>query len=669
MTGSTRRITAWRASVALLVWACLWLVSLAGAPAVSAHASLLRSDPAAGGSYADGPDAITLWFSEAVESDYSQIDLLRRDGSRVLTGDLSSLPDGSAPALRLDLSSPLPEGSYTVVWSTLSATDGHISEGYFSFTVGDAILLSQSEEAALARTATSDTVVPRTIDATVRWLSLLGQAIIAGVLLFVPVVLMPVLRDAGGGRAAVPARRFRRLLFSALIVIVVTQLAAAVVQVMNAARTTDPAILGGPLITLLSGTRYGALWLSRSVLIVALGTLLWVLTRGQRLMSASGRGRVVWIWSGWMAALVLLTTSLGSHAAARAGAESLPVALDWLHLVATAAWAGGLLALAVSLPLATEAGAGARALLPRRFSIVALGAFALLAVTGTIAALREVASFDGLIATRYGLWFTLKLIAVAGAAGFGAWHWLVVRPALESGQTPVATRAASGLRRTLRAEVGLIVLAIAATGLLTSSTPARDLLNPGAKIFATTKLTPEATITLRITPGQIGDNEFSVVIAPADARTFGNPQGVDLRFTVAGGSDGAGLSDQRVQLRPAGPNDPWTFRGTGAYLALAGDWQVTAVIRGSGVEDFEVPFELTATDDGLRPTGIPAPATGNDRASALRWLAALWLLGALTLATAAWQMRGRVRPALSFSLLTLSVLAAAMGSVLLATVV
>ncbi len=214
MSESQRRSATQRAGAALLLWACLWLLSLAGATPVSAHATLLRSDPAAAGSFTNGPAEITLWFSEEIEVEYSRIDVLRRDGSRVLADDLAQVPDSTDPTLRLTLADPLPEGSYTVVWSTLSAVDSHISEGYFSFTVGDAILPSLTQEAELAQTVTSDKVVPQAIDAAVRWLNLLGQAAVAGVLIFIPVVLMPVLprrrwappRDS---RAPVPAPAVR----------------------------------------------------------------------------------------------------------------------------------------------------------------------------------------------------------------------------------------------------------------------------------------------------------------------------------------------------------------------------------------------------------------------------------------------------------------------------
>lgn len=662
MNRSPQRPATRRVSVALLVWAGLWLVSLVSATPASAHATLVRSDPAPFSSFTSSPEAITLWFTEEIEVEYSRIDILRRDGSRVLTDNVTILPDSLDSAVRLTLPDDLPVGSYTVVWSVLSAVDSHVSEGYFSFAVGDAILPSQTQEAELARSVSSAQTVPQVFDAAARWFNLLGQAIIAGLLIFVPVILMPVLRDDEGRQIPIPSRRYRLLLAGSLAILVTGHLASAIVQIMNATRSTDLAVLGEPLRSLLTGTRYGALWLSRSVLIVALAVLVWLLTRGKRLLSMNGQRRVVWIWAIWIAALVLLTTSLGSHAAARGGAQSLPVAFDWIHLLGMSIWTGGLLGQIASMPLINAAGPDVRSAALRRFSIAALAAFISLAVTGTIAAIREVSSIDGLIATRYGLWFTVKLVIVAGAVGFGAWHWLVVRPALDSGRPTVISRAAAGFRRTLRIETALVVLAIAATGLLTSSIPARDLLNPGAEVFGTTQLKADASVTLRITPGQIGPNEFSVVIGANDPDTFVLPDQVLLQFTSSEAPDSTA---EPVVLQQSGPNDPWTYRGTGGYLAYQGDWLVTAIIQRDGLDDITAAFALTATSDGLRPAGVSAPASSDDNASTVLLLGAVWLLGALTLATAALQMHRRERVSLAFSLLAFAVVAALFGSILL----
>ena len=47
----------------------------------------------------------------------------------------------------------------------------------------------------------------------------------------------------------------------------------------------------------------------------------------------------------------LLTISLTSHAAASALWPTFSVALDWLHLLGTAVWIGGLIGLVLTVPL------------------------------------------------------------------------------------------------------------------------------------------------------------------------------------------------------------------------------------------------------------------------------------------------------------------------------
>ena len=79
-----------------------------------------------------------------------------------------------------------------------------------------------------------------------------------------------------------------------------------------------PGVLGTPLRTLLTESRFGALWLARGVLIVALALLVWSLARGERLVTPRPRGAagVLWAFAALTSGLLLLTTSLGSHAAA-----------------------------------------------------------------------------------------------------------------------------------------------------------------------------------------------------------------------------------------------------------------------------------------------------------------------------------------------------------------
>jgi copper transport protein len=637
------------------VWlaACLWLMGLVAAPPATAHASLLRADPDIGGAYAAAPQAVTLWFSEPVELRYSSVLVLDASGREIASEPEELLDAPAEPAIRLPLRETLPPGSYTVIWSVFSRLDAHVSSGYYSFTVGTALLPTAEEQAALVRNATRDTGVPLAIEAGVRWLNLLAQAALAGALAFVLLVLAPALGESDSP-ARVPVRRLRLLLASALLVLVAGHLAAALVQTIDVTRAGLGDALGRPLVTLLTETRYGGLWLMRAGVLVALGVLCWALTRGEWLVLPRGQGRRLWAMSVGSAQLLLLTTSLGSHSASLDA--SFAVAVDWLHLAATSLWIGGLAALLVILP-ATRATASDAALTGRvvsRFSTLALGAGILLVVTGLISARRLVVGWEGLTTTRYGVWFTLKLAIAAAALGLGAYQLLVVRPRMAHSPGAATGRL---FRRMLRAEGVLVVLVVAATGVLTSSAPARDLIDSTVSVFATTRLTPEASVTLRATPGHVGSNEFSLVVVPLDPDTFGVVEGIELRFDRAGGSV------ERLALRPAGPGEENTYLANGALLSGDGEWTVTAVIQRSAAPEIRVPFEVTARGSALWPSGLPAPAQRD--VSAARLLGTLWLAAGLALGIAGWRQR-RQRLALASGLLALALVSVALGSLVLA---
>jgi copper transport protein len=640
-----------------LVSLCVLLLvpALVFPPGAAAHAALLQSDPAAGGSLATSPDAITLWFSEAVELRYSRVAVLRADGSRVATGDLHLLPDGADHAVRLPLRGDLPRGSYTVVWSVLSAVDGHVTEGFLSFVVGDALLPTSASEAALARQALTMQGVPSGVAAAVRWLNLLGQAVVAGTLVFLVVVLLPALH---GGR--IIARRYRRLLGGALALLLLGHLLAALVQAVSASGLGLRGVLGRPLVDLLTDTRYGALWLARLAILDALCLAVWALTRQERLPALRGRGRLLWGLTLGCAALLLLTTSLGSHAAARAGTVTWQVANDWLHLAGTAVWVGGLVALVLALRgsvLSQRADIRLRVL--ARFSALAGGAVAVLAVTGILAARQSVGGWEGLTTTDYGTWFLLKLAVVVTTVGLGAYHLLVVRPALALDPTP-GTPLARRFGRSLRLEAALALAVLAISAVLTITVPGRDLLDRSGEPFAVSRLTPEMSVTLRMTPGQVGLNTFSVALSPLDLDTFGEVQRVYLRFTPAAHVTGS----ERVQLRQAGPGDSFTFNGTGAWLALEGEWDVTAIVRRSGVPDLEVPFDLVASRAGVRPAGLPEPHQAERDRPPVTLLGGLWLGASAALAGGGWRVR-RYAALLSNGLLALAVLALVVGTFLL----
>lgn len=106
--------------------------ALAWPGSAHAHARLERSKPAAEAELGASPKAITLWFNEQPEADFSSVKVLDAAGQVVVQGALGPTPE--ANGLELAVPTALAPGAYTVHYRVLSV-DGHVIEEDFTFRV------------------------------------------------------------------------------------------------------------------------------------------------------------------------------------------------------------------------------------------------------------------------------------------------------------------------------------------------------------------------------------------------------------------------------------------------------------------------------------------------------------------------------------------------------
>jgi putative copper export protein len=142
-----------------------------------------------------------------------------------------------------------------------------------------------------------------------------------------------------------------------------------------------------------------------------------------------------------------------------------------LHETAASLWLGTLfVVLVVGLPAvlrgsgSPEARGRGVAVLVSRFSPLALGAAALLGITGVITAVRHLKYWSALWTTPYGWAFDVKLALVLCVIALGAWNWRRMTPRLGD------ESAAHALRRSARAELSFAALVLLVTGILVSLT-------------------------------------------------------------------------------------------------------------------------------------------------------------------------------------------------------
>src|SRR5215213_8145371 len=159
----------------LLIICVVAQLALAPGP-VAAHAFLESSDPVANAVLPTAPQSITLTFTESLETSYSRAELFDEAGALV-PGATSTI--GPQPlTMVVTIPSGLGNGTYSLLWRTLSAVDGHTAQGYLPFTIGTEADVRIVAPPAVATTADA---LPEWTLAAARWLALLGLAAVAAV--------------------------------------------------------------------------------------------------------------------------------------------------------------------------------------------------------------------------------------------------------------------------------------------------------------------------------------------------------------------------------------------------------------------------------------------------------------------------------------------------------
>lgn len=283
--------------------------------------------------------------------------------------------------------------------------------------------------------------------ATLETLSLLGVLLLVGGLIADRLVF-----------AGLPSRR--ALLPDATLRIGV--LAGAILVVVAGAADvawTLHAVVGridGPLLLdYLPATRHGRATIARIALVVPTAALAW---RRGAVAATRRTGRSAAALAVALSVPLLATFSWTSHAAAMGGVP--PLLADLAHLAAAAAWGGSLLYLALSPAWAASNPRATLTAPLRRVSRVGLASVGVLAASGAFAALTHMEDPQRFASSAYGAALFVKLGLVAVIVTIAAGHRWVFLPALAAG------RSAHRLRVAVRLEALVLVIVIAATGVL-----------------------------------------------------------------------------------------------------------------------------------------------------------------------------------------------------------
>ncbi|KUM95106.1 transporter [Streptomyces cellostaticus] len=570
----------------------LLLLLLGTAAPASAHAALRETDPADGAVLKSAPRHVTLTFTESVGLLTDSLRVYDPENHRVRTGEPGHA-SGRSDTARVPLPSRLGTGTYTVAWRVVSA-DSHPVSGALTFSVGK-------------RTATTTSVLPDRTEnrATTslyniaRYLAYLAVALLLGTAAFVAYCRPPI-----------PAH-LRTPLLAAWVTLFASTLALFLLRAPYEEGTSPTRALSLSALTRTATTRPGELLLTRLALLLLVGACALSLRRGRRRIPR----RAALTTAALLSAALSLTWAASEHASAGLQVP-LAIASAALHLLAMAAWLGGLTALLLTLRRTTPDPAALPAQAVTRFSRLAFVSVTVLVATGVYQSWRGLGSWQALTDTTYGRILLAKLAAVtlllAAASRSRRWTARLASlppvpqrdrvpepaggPPLPSAPEPPAPPhpLPARLRRSVLAEVAVGVLVLVLTTLLTSTLPGRAAAEAAQSATPATGI-QTATVTtvpfdvgtpgghgkvqITLDPGRVGTNSVQAVVYGPDGGLSSVPE---LRITLT-------LPAQRIGPLDTKVTDRGGYWAADAFnLPIPGMWTMKVTVRVSEVDQVTV---------------------------------------------------------------------------------
>jgi copper transport protein len=522
--------------------------ALVAAPAASAHALLVATEPARDAVAEESPSRVLLRFNEPVEGALGSVRVFAANGERV---DDDQVDKPSPEEIAVGIDGDLERGTYTVAWRAISADSDPIS-GAFVFHVH----APGPQPEGIANVLEDTPALTTAVYTGARFFEFAFLLLCAGGI----ASLVYALRSAD--------ERVHRRLYGILAVcagaLAVLALLGIPLQGAAAAASGLGDAFTWDVVSSVAETRYGKIELVRAGLALGLLAVALVLRR------ATGRARETWNAAAvLLAAGLVMTPSFGGHASV---AGNLALVADVLHVVAAAAWVGGLAFVVAALLFALEERWPLATRSVPRFSTMAVVAVALLLVAGTINGYLEVRTWRGLWETQYGLLLLAKIALVLPLLGLGAYNNRYAVPRLRAGVAQPHER--RRFLHTAGVELAIMVAVVGVTAVLVNAAPAKDeVMAHGGETTAEVDLGGELQAHVRVEPGTVGPNEIHVEFGAGHAETD-RPAFAEVAVSATLPSQDVGpLRFVAEEQGHAG----YVVRE--ANFGLAGDWQLRVEAR------------------------------------------------------------------------------------------
>ena len=459
-TEVARRSGRWALALAGIV-----LVALVGlAPPASAHAEFVRSSPAPYDIWSYAPSPVYLTVSEAVEPGSPSLVVTDAKGLLVSGTTVLSTTDPTSFSVALSNMHPC---LYTVIWTAISADDGHFTTGYFYFIVEnpDGSLPAGFPTApppGFGASATGQPIPPE--EGALHAALFISFAVVFGGLLTVLLIWRPAFLAAEPDERAAASGGFLavlRMAWFGALAFLATLLGLWVYALSGVTITGPGSLVSSPFLLSLAARVPLALGL------IALTSYAQTRARTDVVSEDLRTDLQLGLLLGFLA---LGAESFTSHSAGIDAWWPVGPIADAMHLYAVCLWVGGLAALVRAWPWLRRAeNPRLTWSLLRLFSLNALAAVVLLVFGGILLEVILVGSLYALLTQPYGWTVIAKSVLIVPMVWLGWRNRKRVAKGSEPADTEPARRERISRNVTVELTIGVAILVAAA--LLTSMYP------------------------------------------------------------------------------------------------------------------------------------------------------------------------------------------------------
>lgn len=544
-------------------------LTIATSAPVSAHAELVSAVPGVNGSVAEAPDRLVLTFSERLDPDRVTVEVLDVLGRPIGgVGAPSVHADGRTVEVRV---TALAAGVFTVAYEAVSLVDGHATRGTYAFLVDPTGAAPPPADSARS---TSPSVDAWTV--TARWVGLAGLLIALGSLAMWWNAGREVLGEAG-----LDTRPPWRLMAGAAAV----GAAGVIAYLLLAARPLPSTGVGLDPAAAFGWTPF-AIAMRASILAALAAAALGFVGRAT---PDAGHPLAAAVLLG----IALAGMSLAGHVASNGGPAF--AALDWLHLVAAAAWLG---ALPAAWTLAARAGPGRRSTAGRMLRLhgrLALVAAPLVVLSGLANSPLVLGAGRNLVASDYGNLLLAKAVLLSAALAIGAVNHLALRG---------RGRSATGALVTAELVVAALAVMTAATMVTIQPASARAPIVHPPPVAPAHFFEQSATARVHVAVSLPAPGNQAYRVTVRDAERPGSTAGLSAVLLTFTPPPASGLRPERVELTADPAGGLWT--ASGAHTPVPGTWGLEVTLRRPGEPDERAAFDLDVLPLDAPETGPPS---------------------------------------------------------------